>query len=756
MKKTVITLAVVVALLIALIGAGLALSPLFLNKYKDRILAKVGETVHRDISLGDIRLTLFTGLGLRLQDVTVSNAKGFRAEPMLSMADLDVKVKFLPLLRGETQVDRIILREPRILIEKDAGGIFNFSDLTSGGKPPVPAAEGKAPGAPAPSIPAALPGLLVSRIEISDGDFAYYDAAFEPLKKGIHIQKLDLMLEDVSLDGPIPFALSFGVNYDAKDIRLSGTVGPVGETLDIEKTPLSLQIAIQDFALDRAMEFLGKEAPVLIRKGTLTATTDVSGDLSSGLTVTGAVNVASLTLSDPAGKETLVQGLDLGLKEDLLVDLKDQKISVRKGALSVDRAKLDLSGQVLNLRKEPSLSFQITSNEIPLSGWDKRFPALVGTGLDGSLKAAGSISGKAAGRMSVVLNLTSPKLVVRLPENKTPAKAEGEKVSWMLFPSAEAASPAKAGKEKPKGPALPENIDMKGRIEVAQGSMDNVPFSDLKANYAKTGNRIDLTNLSVKGFGENGSASGNVHADLGPSSPTYQMDLQASRIDLSKLQGALAARREKVAGELTARLTLKGAGFSTQELEKSLSGDGDFTVENGALTNVNLEEEILTAMAGKFGLPVSTLAEMLGIRISEEKQTPFEEFHGAFRIGSGKIEVQDAVLTSKNHGFSTLGDVGLNQELNLKARMILRQVGEARDKKFTYYLMDDQNRKYIPFKVTGNTSKPKVQVDTDALVKGQAQQVIDKEKEKIKEKLREKLGPGGEEILKPLEKIFKF
>ena len=88
--------------------------------------------------------------------------------------------------------------------------------------------------------------------------------------------------------------------------------------------------------------------------------------------------------------------------------------------------------------------------------------------------------------------------------------------------------------------------------------------------------------------------------------------------------------------------------------------------------------------------------------------------------------------------------------------MILRKVGDIKKKKFTYYLIDEKSRKYIPFAITGKSSKPIVMVDVEALVKGQARQAVEEQKEKVKEKLREKLGPEGDKILKPLEKIFKF
>jgi AsmA protein len=751
MKKAVAWLAGILVLIVILMAALVALSPAFLNKYKDQIVAKVGEAVDREIRLGDIRLTLFTGMGLRLKDVSVSNAKGFRDEPMLVVSDLDVKVKAMPLLRKQLEVVRVILRKPQVLIEKNAEGVFNFSDLTGPSEPAADATPGKAK----PAASSSLAGLLVSKLELSDGTLAYFDAGSGALREGLRIQQLGLSLEEVSLDKPIPFSLSFGINREAEDIRASGTLGPVGEKMDYETIPVSIQLAVPDFALKRAMDLLGGTPPVLIESGTLKGETSVNGDLASGMKVAGSLNVASLTLKDPEKKETQIRGLNLGLQKELLVRMGEQKIVVEKASLSADRARLDLSGEVLNFQKDPSLSLKLSSNDIPLSGWDKIFPALAGVILDGTVKANGSLSGKPAKKIQAVVNLTSPRLDVKLPKKAASVGVAEERVAWQWVAAAEAASKG-AAKGKGGSAGLPQNLDIKGRIDIAQGSFDNIPFSQFQANYAKTGNRIDVTDLSMRGFGAQGAATGRATVNFGTAKPSYSVDLKFSQVDLAAVQQTFAARTEKIVGGLSGQLALSGSGFALKDMEQSLTGSGDLKVEQGALPNVNLEERILSAVAQKFGLPVATLAQMVGVEISQGNQTPFEEFHGIFRIAGGKIDVRDAAITSGNHGFSSMGDIGLNQTLNLKSRLILRKVGDPGSKKLTYYLIDEKSRKYIPFKVTGKTAKPVVTVDIEALVRGQAQRAIDEKKEELKDKLKEKLGPEGEEILKPLEKLFRF
>jgi len=678
MKKFAVLLLSLVLIVVLLLGAVVFLSPTFLSKYKEPILARVSGSLNREITMGDIRLTLLKGFGLRLKDVTVANAQGFRQEPMLTMGGLDLKVKFLPLLRKELQVEKVILQQPRIVIEKDSKGAFNLSDLAGGDK----ASEaGKEAGQTAAAVgpEAMLAGLLVSQIMISDGALTYYDAGSPPFKDGVRVENFNLSIEDVSLEKPIPFSLAFGVNRDGTDVKMKGVVGPIGKELKVDKVPLSAQVALDKFAVKRVLQFM--EAPSFtIDEGALSLNADVSGDLASGLKLSGVVDIDGLILSDPAKKEMLV-------------------------------------------------------------------------GLDTSVNVAGNLSGLLQPKMNAEIDVASPNLVVRLPKRNVAHRIKAPQFVQWLIPEVEAATAKKA---KPSGPGGSGGLNAQGKINIAKGTIGDIPFSDLMGNYSKKGDVVRVTAFSVKGFGPEGVTSGNMTLNLAGDSPSYQVDLNAAGIDLATLQDTFTARREKVVGALSAKLNLSGAGFDSPSIQRNLKGGGDFKVTEGRLTNVNLEERIFAALGEKFGIPVAALAQELGVEIAPGDETPFDDFFGVFQIGSGQIRVQDSSITSRNHGFSANGNVGLDEQLNMKAKMILRKVGDIKQKKFTYYLIDEKSQKYIPFNITGKSSKPKVMVDVEALVKGQARQAVEEQKEKVKEKIREKLGPEGDKILKPLEKIFKF
>ena len=249
---------------------------------------------------------------------------------------------------------------------------------------------------------------------------------------------------------------------------------------------------------------------------------------------------------------------------------------------------------------------------------------------------------------------------------------------------------------------------------------------------------------------------GRAALDLAGKEPAYRAELNLAGLDLAEASRLLAFKKLAVRGELGGKISVRGRGTGAEAVRRSLSGQGDLTVDQGALTDVNLEQEILSAVGAKFGLPLTEVARILGVSVSSGRDTPFDECRAAFALEKGWVLVREAVLTSKNHGFSAHGRIGLDQALDLQARLILRKVSEQTGRRATYYLVDEQQRKYIPFKVTGTATSPKVRVDLAALVRGQARGLVDQQKKKLEKRLRDKLGPGGEDILKPLDKLFNF
>lgn len=135
---------------------------------KPRILAmltpQIERVVNRPVTISDASITLWGGIGVRLAGLTVGNAPGFSAEPMLSVGTLDIKARFWPLLSGRVVMDRIVVTEPFLLVEYDAQGASNFDDVLKSEE----SQEEQQTEAPAQR-------LTVANIEIADARVAWRD-----------------------------------------------------------------------------------------------------------------------------------------------------------------------------------------------------------------------------------------------------------------------------------------------------------------------------------------------------------------------------------------------------------------------------------------------------------------------------------------------------------------------------------------------------------------------------------------------------
>ncbi len=70
------------------------------NNYKSEIIEQVEEATGRDFTIdGEINLSIFPWVGLKVDDVALGNEKGFKAAQFASIKQLDIRVNVLPLLK---------------------------------------------------------------------------------------------------------------------------------------------------------------------------------------------------------------------------------------------------------------------------------------------------------------------------------------------------------------------------------------------------------------------------------------------------------------------------------------------------------------------------------------------------------------------------------------------------------------------------------------------------------------------------------
>ncbi len=128
-----IILAIIVLLIIAIIALPFFIDP---NDYKPQISEQVKKATGRDLVIdGDIGLSVFPWVALDLGKLSLSNAPGFTADTFAQVDNANVRVKLMPLLKKQLEMDTITLDGLVLNLEKNKEGITNWADLAGESKP---------------------------------------------------------------------------------------------------------------------------------------------------------------------------------------------------------------------------------------------------------------------------------------------------------------------------------------------------------------------------------------------------------------------------------------------------------------------------------------------------------------------------------------------------------------------------------------------------------------------------------------------
>lgn len=335
------------------------------ERVKALILPKIEQVLHRQVSLGEVSVGLFSGI--ELHDLKVTERSG---EALGGIDQLTLRFQLLPLLARQVVVDEIRLEEPQLTLVRQADGTLNIADLLSA---PAKPASGQTP-APEPAGEGGGISLLVSRAAVTSGSIFFIDHQVSPTSPArIELSGLDLELRDFSLQGTVP-------------LKLRGLINGAPLTLDG-------QLQLADKAGNLAIDLQGLDvtslAPYYRDKfpGQLsTARLDLKGNFAGNaraFALRGQMSLRDLALRLNALPQAPLDKLTVASDVDLAADLDKGTLSFAKGEFDLNGIRVAASGAVRGLPSGPEADLQVT-----IPGLDLRTAmTVVPTGLLG--KAAG-------------------------------------------------------------------------------------------------------------------------------------------------------------------------------------------------------------------------------------------------------------------------------------------------------------------------------------------------------------------------------
>ena len=466
---------VVLAVPIVLVVAAVVVLKLMFTgeRLKALVIPRVESATGRSFAVGDMSLSVFPSIALRMDSVALSNRRGegFSDRPFLTLDGLRVSVKLLPLLHSSIEVTSLEFDRPQLFLEVDQKNRTNYEDLAGGAKSPAAPGgappPGAAPGQPATPSPAGgsssakagTAALLVSNLVVNHGSVEYVNhreksaMCANDLSFSLDLGKEgdDLVLTaDAATDslayGPVDAPLFSGLHlalatraryvvpedrvviergdmmFQAMRLRAAGTISHLhaAPLLDVTVSADSLNIA-DLFSLIPAeylkkVEGLKGEGTAHVRiavKGTVTDST--SADVTGTVTASGA-SIRYPQLPKPVTDISIVSGFSRTAKR--------QEFRIENLTANLGGAPVHMSLTLSNFN-DPSVDCE-ADGSVDLATVHEFYPLEKGTELAGDVRAAFRATGKvsapasirASGSMTLknvsVKTAASPKAVTNL------------------------------------------------------------------------------------------------------------------------------------------------------------------------------------------------------------------------------------------------------------------------------------------------------------------------------------------------------
>ena len=373
-KKMLTIVGVIVAILLLVI---LILPSLIdANRYKPEIQAKLGTALGRNVQIGNIKLSIFSG-GVVVNDVAISDDPAFSHSQFLAAKELTVGVHLIPLIFSkQLEIESITIKDPQVTLLRNNAGVWNYSSMGGGASK----TEAKTPSSSASSANS----LSVGKIEITNGKISVGNVGSRA--KPLVYQDVNLTVTDLSYTSQFPFKLS------AKDpgngaLKLEGKAGPIDQT-DASLTPLNATIDVQH--LDIAT-FGGFASPSAGIAGLM----DFNGSLTSDgkqMSSKGTVKTTKLKLSAAGSPSTVPVNVDY----DTDYQLKTQSGVLKQGDIHVGKALAKLTGTYNIAGETPTVQLKMNGQAMSVPDLEGVLPAVGVTLPSGSALTTGTLDANLA------------------------------------------------------------------------------------------------------------------------------------------------------------------------------------------------------------------------------------------------------------------------------------------------------------------------------------------------------------------------
>ena len=618
------------------------------NDFKQEIQQWVKQQTQLELAIdGDLSLSVFPWLGVAANSVTLNKTQ----QEIAAVKQLQIFAKLKPLLNSELVVDGVKLDHLKLNLIVDKNGKGNWEiDSPATSKTPN---KNQASLASAP-----LAAFSLGDVNIENAEINYRD-----LQQKTHYQLLDLALQIHNPELSNHFPLTADFNYLQADNKVSVPVHiDTNITLDLPNQAAQLEDLSIDLAKTRILGDV--KTSRLFNKPQFTSQLEI-----------GAFNPSqwAVLLQVPS-----LADMDLPIDMKLSATLDTDKDTLKLDSISVKSSLVEAHGNanISQLSLEPNTQgkLQIKFNDL------KRLLAMSGNALSPQdpkalNQLAGQFKFKATGQSLNIseldLTLDQTKLTGNFvlknydkPDIVFNLSGDAFNLDRYLPKTAAATDQQQKNKEQPPALLLPVallgalNIDSVLQLKklVASGlTIENLNF--------KAKGHDGLINLErIKGDLYEGNFAIDGVIDARGKTPQIAINKTLNNMQAGPVLKALADI-DYISGKLNLALNINTQGNDLDQIKRNLNGKANFSVTNGVLKEISLEQMVCEGIA---------TIRQLELIPSATKNTRFKTFDGSMTINNGLVNLQAlniAVEKLKARGTGTINlpqetlDLGINTTL---------------------------------------------------------------------------------------------
>lgn len=283
------------------------------NDFKDTIASQVQERTGRVLKIdGDLSLTFFPWVGINTGAMQLNNAKGFGDQAFAKIESANIRVKLLPLLRKQVEMDTITLKGLTLNLARNAQGRTNWDDLLAlvGDKATKEPAEGGEPKV-------LLAALAINGLDIRDANITWDDKL---AKQRFELSRLNMITGGLTLGEAVDIEGGFHLLSSAPKLE-----GDIKIKASISANPIVGHYRLDDAIL--SVDLKDEKG----RPMNLTLTANIDADLIQNSIVLEAMTLkANAHINEAPSKITIKAGI--------VADLNTQIIHMKKMTLNADTA----------------------------------------------------------------------------------------------------------------------------------------------------------------------------------------------------------------------------------------------------------------------------------------------------------------------------------------------------------------------------------------------------------------------------------